>query len=219
MLETVLISIVTDSCAISIEPKFCNCLANKMSKEDVVIFVADGKVWRFKKRFRSLRLAQVRWIDRQPPRFYPFIVRRHNRMGTYPGQSWHFWFVVVCCRKSDRMRQHRDAYGTFWRPRTAWLYPAYQGHPRRNQQGAKSRYSINMEMSKASYSSDVRCSRSTRIRCVEGITIQLLWSYINRLKKIFFFCWSSSCRFKILLELFFLTFVEEEELLAPTKCL
>ncbi|KAL9962229.1 hypothetical protein ACROYT_G031311 [Oculina patagonica] len=45
--------------------------------------------------------------------------------------------------------KHRHTYGKFWRPRTAFLYPAHQGRPRRNQQGAKSRYSVNLEMSKA----------------------------------------------------------------------
>ena len=50
--------------------------------------------------------------------------------------------MTVCAK-------HRHTYGKFWRPKTACQYPAHQGRPRRNQQGAKSRYSINLEMSKA----------------------------------------------------------------------
>ena len=42
--------------------------------------------------------------------------------------------------------KHRHTYGKFWRPRTACQYPA---HPGSDHKGAKSRYSVNLEMSKA----------------------------------------------------------------------
>ena len=47
--------------------------------------------------------------------------------------------------------KHRHTYGKFWRPRTACQYPAHQGRPGRSQRGAKSRYSVNLEMAKAIY--------------------------------------------------------------------
>ena len=45
--------------------------------------------------------------------------------------------------------KHRHTFGKFWRPKTACQYPAHQGRPGRNQKGAKSRYSVNLQMSKA----------------------------------------------------------------------
>ena len=45
--------------------------------------------------------------------------------------------------------KHRHTLGKFWRPRTACQYPAHQGRPGRSQKGAKSRYSVTLEMSKA----------------------------------------------------------------------
>ena len=47
--------------------------------------------------------------------------------------------------------KHRHTLGKFWRPRTACQYPAHQGRPGRSQKGTKSRYSVNLEMSKAIY--------------------------------------------------------------------
>jgi len=47
--------------------------------------------------------------------------------------------------------KHRHTYGKFWRPRTACQYPAHQGRLGRSQKGAKSRYSVNLEMAKAIY--------------------------------------------------------------------
>ena len=47
--------------------------------------------------------------------------------------------------------KHRHTYGKFWRPRTACQYPAHQGLPGRSQRGAKSRYSVNLEIAKAIY--------------------------------------------------------------------
>ena len=47
--------------------------------------------------------------------------------------------------------KHRHTLGKFWRPRTACQYPAHQGRPGRSQKGAKSRYSVTLEMSKAIY--------------------------------------------------------------------
>ena len=47
--------------------------------------------------------------------------------------------------------KHRHTYGKFWRPRTACQYPAHQGRPGRSHKGAKSRYSVNLEMAKAIY--------------------------------------------------------------------
>ena len=44
--------------------------------------------------------------------------------------------------------KHRHIYGKFWRPRTACQYPAHQGRPGKNQKGANSRYSVNLEMCK-----------------------------------------------------------------------
>ena len=47
--------------------------------------------------------------------------------------------------------KHRHTYGKFWRPRTTCQYPAHQGRPGWSQRGAKSRYSVNLEMAKAIY--------------------------------------------------------------------
>jgi len=47
--------------------------------------------------------------------------------------------------------KHRHMYGKFSRPRAACQYPADQGRPGRSQKGAKSRYSVNLEMAKAIY--------------------------------------------------------------------
>ena len=44
-------------------------------------------------------------------------------------------------------------------------YPALHGRPGRSQTGAKSRYSVNLEMAKAVYL-NVWCSHSSRFRCV-----------------------------------------------------
>ena len=47
--------------------------------------------------------------------------------------------------------------------RTASQYPTLQGRPGGSQKGAKSRYSVNLEMAKAL---NVWCSHSSRFRCV-----------------------------------------------------
>lgn len=52
--------------------------------------------------------------------------------------------MVVCAK-------HRHTYGKFWRPRTACQYPVHKGRSGKNQKGAKSRYSVSLEMSKAIY--------------------------------------------------------------------
>ena len=45
--------------------------------------------------------------------------------------------------------KHRHTYRKFWQPRKACQYPAHQGRPGRSQKGAKSRYSVDLEMAKA----------------------------------------------------------------------
>ena len=52
--------------------------------------------------------------------------------------------MTVCAK-------HRHSYGKFWRQKTSCLYPSHQGRPRRGQQGARSRYSVNFTMSKEIY--------------------------------------------------------------------
>ena len=52
--------------------------------------------------------------------------------------------MVVCAK-------HRHTYGKFWRLRTACQYPVNKGRSGKNQKGAKSRYSVSLEMSKAIY--------------------------------------------------------------------
>ena len=52
--------------------------------------------------------------------------------------------MVVCAK-------HRHTYGKFWRPRTACQYPVLKGRSGKNQKGAKRRYSVSLEMSKAIY--------------------------------------------------------------------
>ena len=47
--------------------------------------------------------------------------------------------MLVCAK-------HRHTYGKFWRQRSACQYPT---HPGSDSKGAKSRYSVNLEMSKA----------------------------------------------------------------------
>ena len=42
--------------------------------------------------------------------------------------------------------KHRHNLGKFWRPSTACLYPTHQGRP--GQKSSKSRYSVNLDMSK-----------------------------------------------------------------------
>ena len=47
--------------------------------------------------------------------------------------------MLVCAK-------HRHTYGKFWRQRSACQYPT---HPGSDSKGAKSQYSVNLEMSKA----------------------------------------------------------------------
>ena len=79
--------------------------------------------------------------------------------------------------------KHRHTYGEFCRPRTACQYPAHQGRPGRSQKGAKSRYSVNLEMTKA-----IKCMVfcSSRLRCVQRIVTFLhTFCYITQALKHF----------------------------------